>query len=223
MQETRIEDDRSAEVNSLRSKNFSGCKIDRIYRILLSLSRKDVSWYRIAREANVAYGWAHSILSDLRDDNIISGSIVRNPHQLFEKWAGRTTRILFREYHVQQPEKLIKDANLGFALTSYYAEHLVGKYLFPRKFDIYIHQKDAPAWHTLLTNQGYVGKGNLRILLTDEHVFHDGMKVEGLSIVSIQQLIVDLMREGAECSEAADLLIERFYGNRKEDKHEGYY
>jgi len=220
MQDIRIEDDKPAEVNSPHSKYFSGCKIDRIYRILLSLSRKDLSWYRIAREANVAYGWAHSILSDLRDEHIINGSIVQDPRRLFEKWAVRPARTLFREYHVQRPEQFIKDVKLGFALTSYYAEHLVGKYLFPGKFDIYIHHEDAPRWHTLLTGRGYVGKGNLRILLTDEHVFHDGMTVEGFSIVSIQQLIVDLMREGAECLEAADLLIERFYSDRKEDRHE---
>jgi hypothetical protein len=38
--------------------------------------------------------------------------------------------------------------------------------------------------------------------------------VKGWPLVSIQQLIVDLMRTGAECAEAADLLIGREYLDR---------
>jgi len=47
--------------------------------------------------------------------------------------------------------------------------------------------------------------------LTDEHVFWNRIEVKEWPIVSIQQLIVDLLREGAECREAAEILIRRFY------------
>jgi hypothetical protein len=49
--------------------------------------------------------------------------------------------------------------------------------------------------------------------LSDENVFWDGKKIQGWTIVSIQQLIVDLLREGVECTEAAELLIRRFYND----------
>jgi hypothetical protein len=66
-------------------------------------------------------------------------------------------------------------------------------------------------WHNYLMNSGYVGKGNVKIYFTDQHVFFEKYEVEGWPVVSIQQLIVDLIREGAECKEAAEILMKRIY------------
>jgi hypothetical protein len=161
--------------------------------------------------ANVSYGWAYNILSRLQDDNIIRGSTIKKPKQLFLIWAKRPTNKLFRQYHIQNPKELLYNIDLDYALTTYYAEQLVGNYLFPTLYDIYIHKGDANKWHLYLSKIGFVGKGNLRVFLTDEHVFWNRIEVKEWPIVSIQQLIVDLLREGAECREAAEILIRRFY------------
>jgi hypothetical protein len=195
------------------SKYLHGSKVERIYRILLSKPSKKRSWYRIAKMADVSYGWAHEILSRLRDQNIIRGSQVKKPYQLFKLWSDRPAPILYREYHIQRPKEVFKNFEFDYAFTTYFAEQLVGNYLFPTLFDIYIHQHDALDWHKFLSDKGYVGKGNVRIFLSDENVFWDGKKIKGWSIVSIQQLIVDLLREGAECTEAAELLIRRYYND----------
>ncbi len=83
--------------------------------------------------------------------------------------------------------------------------------MFLRRFDIYIKIKDDFNWHSYLQNHGVTGKGNFRVLLTDDHIFWKNKKIRNTNVVSIQQLILDLLREGAECEEAADILIRRFY------------
>ena len=62
-----------------------------------------------------------------------------------------------------------------------------------------------------MMSQGLVGRGNVQVILADEHVFYDRQEVDGWPLVSVQQLIVDLYRTGVECAEAADLLVGRLY------------
>lgn len=186
-------------------------KVERIYRVFLSREIKKMSWYRVAEEAEVAFGWTHKVLRNLENDGIIKGSIIKDPKALFKRWADRKDQRVYREYHTQNPAEILKDSEMDYALTGYYAENLIGHYLFPRYYELYIHSMDAANWHSLLSGNGYVGKGNLQIILADEHVFFEKADVDGWSTVSIQQLIVDLYREGAECAEAADLLLMRAY------------
>jgi hypothetical protein len=194
-----------------RSDPFTD-KVQRIFRILLSRERKrDLSWYRIAKDADVSYGWAYEILKDLEDDDIIKGSAVKDPRSLFEIWADRPDHRLFREYNVQNPDEVLKKAENDYVLTGYFAENLVGHYLFPRYRELYIDWHEIDSWHSYLSNNGFVGKGNLMIILADNHVFYEREEIDGWRVVSIQQLIVDLIRTGAECREAADILLDRVY------------
>jgi len=188
-----------------------GAKVERIFRVLLSRRIENMTWYRVAKEAGVGYGWAHRVLKDLERDGLIKGHKVNNPKALFMRWAARRDLRMYREYHVQDPVKVLREARTEYALTGYFAENLVGHYVFPRSYELYIHEKDAAKWHRLMTRRGLVGKGNLQLIVADEHVFFETSKVEGWPVVSIQQLIVDLYRIGAECAEAADLLVARMY------------
>ena len=188
-----------------------GDKVERVYRVLLSRSRAGQTWYRIAKDADVSYGWAHSILRRLEYDGLIAGSKVVKPRELFLKWAGRRDLRLFREYNVQEPDGILTGSGLDHAFTGYFAENHLGQYLFPRLREFYIRRDDRIRWHELLTSHGYVGKGNTRVLLADDHVFFDRQDVDGYPIVSTQQLITDLYRTGAECAEAADLLVSKVY------------
>jgi hypothetical protein len=189
-----------------------GDKVERIYRVLLSRSLNGPTWYRIAKEADVGYGWAHRVLKGLEGDGIIKGRELKDPRALFARWAARKDRRVYRDYHVQDPAAVLREVKMGYALTGYFAENLVGHYVFPRYHEFYVHGKDATDWHSLLSKKGYVGKGNVQVLLADEHVFFEDSVVEGWPVVSIQQLIVDLYRTGAECAEAAELLVGRAYG-----------
>jgi hypothetical protein len=98
-------------------------------------------------------------------------------------------------------------------LTTYQAENLVQNYLFPSRVDIYIKESDWEQWHDILSKKGLVGKGNVRLILSDEHVFYNSFEKDGLKVVSMPQLIIDLMNEGGVCVEAAELLIKRIAKN----------
>ena len=188
-----------------------GDKVERIYRVLLSRHRAGQTWYRIAKDANVSYSWAHRVLGKLEHDGLITGSKVVKPREMFLKWANRRDLRLFREYNIQEPDDVISGSGLDHAFTGYFAENHLGQYLFPRFREFYVRRDDGIRWHELLTDHGYVGKGNTQVLLADDHVFFERLNVDGYPIVSTQQLIADLYRTGAECAEAADLLVSRVY------------
>ncbi len=200
------------EILSTRKRN--AIKIERIYRILLSLPYIERSVYRISKESDTDYHWTYKTLKELEKQGVVEGHTLVEPISLFKIWADRPNSTLFRDYHIQEPKKFIQEVELDHAITTYYAENQIGSYLIPRILDIYIHEKDSRLWHEKLIKNGYAGKGNVRILLADEHVFWNRIQEGPLHTVSIQQLIVDLMREGGVCMEAAEILMERFYGKK---------
>lgn len=195
----------------LHNLSFRGAKLDRIYRILLNREERNQSWYKMAKSADVAYGWAHRKLSEVENRGLIKGSRVKEPSKLFKLWASHKVPIYIREYHVKDPKNILKNSPFDFSLTKYFAENLVNNYLFPKVYDVYVRSQDLPGWHDILSSMGYVGRGNVRVLVADEHVFWGTKKVQGWPVVSIQQLIVDLIREGMECLEAVDQLMEKYY------------
>lgn len=81
--------------------------------------------------------------------------------------------------------------------------------LYPSRIDLYIKEEELDRWHSLMTKNGLYGKGNVRIIITDEHVMHMRMKLEGLYVVSRPQLIIDLYDEGGVCEEAGELLMDK--------------
>jgi hypothetical protein len=114
-----------------------------------------------------------------------------------------------REYMVRNPLETLHKTKLAYALTTYQAENLVQNYLFPSRVDFYIKPKDKEKWHRLLSKEGLVGKGNTRMLILDDHVLYGSFKTKGLNVVSVPQLIVDLLAEGGVCVEAAEKLLEK--------------
>lgn len=202
------------EAHLSRTTNY-GSKVDRIYRILLDPQNGRKTWYSIAKKASVSYGWAYKVLKGLEERKMIKGLKLKKPREVFELWLARPDLRRFREYHVKDPKKVLTNAGLDYALTGYFAENLMGQYLFPRLFEFYIKKGDALKWHKYLSKNGLVGRGNVRVMIDDEHVFYNRRKIDGWPVVSPQQVIIDLLREGAECVEAADLLIKRCYDGRK--------
>jgi len=61
----------------------------------------------------------------------------------------------------------------------------------------------------LMSKNGLVGRGNVRILVDDSHVFYGSLVVRDFSVVSTPQLILDLLVEGGPSVEAAEMLLEK--------------
>ena len=190
---------------------MKGKKQERILRILLKTPDGSLSLYRIAKEANCSHVWVIKFLRKLERINLVKKTKIKDIQGVFSYWLEISKYPLYREYNIQNPIVLLKKTNLKYALTTYYAESFVQHYLFPSRVDIYVKEKDIQEWHKLLTKKGLVGKGNMRILLDDEHVFYSNIKKEGVRIVSIPQLILDLLREEGVAIEASQMLIKREY------------
>jgi len=188
-----------------------GTKKERILRVILKQPDGSLSIYRIAKESNCTHVWVIKYLRTLEQKNLVEKTKVKNIQGLFYYWKEINKYPLYREYNIQEPIELLKKTKLKFALTTYYAETYTQKYLFPSRVDIYIKGQDYNKWHTLLTKHGLVGKGNMRLLLEDEHVFYSNIKKGGLRIVSTPQLILDLLREEGVAIEAAHMLMEKEY------------
>ncbi len=182
---------------------------DRILRVLANNPFGDISKYEIAKQAGATYPWVREFFLKLEKMGLVKGTGVPDYPALMRYWQSVYVKRKTREYMVREPLKILKDTKLPYALTTYQAENLIQSYLFPSRVDIYIIEDDWKQWHDIISKKGLVGKGNMRLLLADEHVFYKSFEKEGLKIVSTPQLIIDLMIEGGVCIEAAELLIKK--------------
>jgi len=191
--------------------SMKGKKRERILRVLLKCPDGSLSIYRLAKEAGCSHPWVIEFLKTLEQKKLIKKTQVIDAEGLFTYWLEINTYPPYREYNVQNPLHILEKTKLEYALTTYHAESLTQHYLFPSRVDIYIQEEEISAWHTLLTKNGLVGKGNFRILLDDNYVFYANRKKNKIRIVSIPQLILDLLREQGVAIEAAQKLIKKEY------------
>ena len=181
----------------------------RVARILLNEPAGKLTKYRIAKLADSGYSWIHELLQRLEKQGIIHKTRVRDFRSLFLWWQKWQPAFQYREYMVQKPLELLQETDLEYALTTYRAENKIQNYLFPSRTDIYVHHSDRLQWHKLFVANGLVGKGNVRVIYGDEHVFYKSFQVDGLTLASVPQVILDLYNESGACGEAGDMLLEK--------------
>ncbi len=183
-----------------------GDKRERILRVLLNGSPSSKN--ELSKQAECSRQWIILFMKELEKKKLVKGIKPISRKKLFEHWISLSKKPKkIRGYMVKEPLQLLKKSKLDYALTTYQAENLVQHYLFPSRTDIYIKEADLSKWHKLITKNGLYGNGNFRIIIADEHIMYKKRKINGISIVSIPQLIVDLAKEGGPCSEAAEMLM----------------
>jgi len=182
---------------------------ERIIRVLLNEPDGTLTMYKVAKKAECSFSWVHDFLGKLEAIGLVDRTEVRDYAGLIDYWRNVKTKPDKKEYMHRNPLDLLKRTKLQYALTTYQAENIVQHYLFPSRIDLYIRKKDEEQWHELIAGEGLVGKGNLRLLMADHHVFYGSFERAGLKVVSIPQLIVDLFAEGGVCVEAAGKLLEK--------------
>ncbi len=186
-----------------------GDKRERILRVLLN-SKEALSKNEISKRAECSRQWVILFLKELEKKKLIKDTEPINRKRILEYWIAVAKKPKkFRSYMVKEPLELLKKSKLPYALTTYQAENMVQHYLFPSRTDIYINETDLDTWHSLMTKNGLYGKGNVKVIVADPHVMYGKRIIDGLLIVSIPQLIVDLSLEGGPCQEAAEMLIKR--------------
>ena len=183
-----------------------------IIRILLN-NPDGITKYRISKLSGASYGWTHEYLKKLESSGLVKGTKVVNYKALIYMLKFCMIKPARRQYLLRGSTfDFLKQVSLKYALTTYAAENLVQKNLFPTRFDFYIMYKDVEKWHQAIMKSGgiYVHEsGNARILITDDHVFDGAGKVGRLDVVSVPQLIVDLLNEGGICNESAEHLLQK--------------
>jgi hypothetical protein len=182
---------------------------ERIIRVLIVEPNGSLTKYKLAKKAESSFPWTHEFLNKLEALKLVKDTKVTDYPGLLNYWLQIKTKPEKKDYMHKDPINLIQKTKLPYALTTYQAENLVQHYLFPSRTDLYIKTEDAKEWHEQLTVEGLVGKGNVRLLITDTHVFYGTFKRQGLTVVSIPQLIVDLLEESGVCTEAAEKLIKK--------------
>ncbi|MBS3175937.1 hypothetical protein J4457_01740 [Candidatus Woesearchaeota archaeon] len=184
-----------------------GLKRERILRVLLTEPRP-LSKNQISKRANCTRQWVILFLRELGKKKLVKETKVIDHSRLIKYWlAIHKKPKKYREYMVKEPLKLLKKTKLSYALTTYQAENIVQHHLFPSRIDIYIKEEDLQTWHSLFLKKGLYGKGNVRVIITEEHTTYGKRKLNGLFIVSLFQLVIDLYTEGGPAAEAADMLL----------------
>ena len=184
-------------------------KRERILRVLLT-EDKPLSKNELSKKAQCTRQWVILFLRELEKKKLVKETKVLDPKGLINSWLTFHKKPQkYREYMIKDPLKLLKKVKLEYALTTYQAENLIQHHLFPSRTDIYIKEEDLLKWHSLLMKEGLYGKGNVRIIAAEEQIMYGKRKINGFSVISLPQLIIDLFTEGGPAAEAAEMLFPR--------------
>lgn len=161
------------------------------------------------------------LIKQLESKGLVKGTRVSNYKGLIMEWAKRKVKFPSQRYMLKGIMDELRTSRMKYALTTYHAETLVNGYLFPTKTEVYIREYDFDQWHNALVKLGaMVGGGNITLKLYDDGVFYNSFTTkDGYTIVSIPQLIVDLVREGGVAMQAAEILIQKHAKSSLESQH----
>ncbi len=182
---------------------------EHVIRVLLNDPEGKLTKYMAAKKAEGSFPWVHEFLKRLESRGLVKGTEVTDYAGLVAYWRTLKIKPDRREYMHKDPLGVLRETKLRYALTTYQADNLVQHYLFPSRTDLYVSEKDMNRWQELLTGEGLAGKGNVRLLVLDDHVFYKSFERDGLNLVSLPQLIVDLFEEGGAGVEAAEKLLDK--------------
>ncbi len=180
----------------------------RIIRVLLKQPDGSLTKYKLAKLARCTKPWVIEFLRKLEQKKLVKRTKVLNIDKLIDYYLEIVPRQKHFDFYVQEPIKLLQRSKLDYALTTYAAENFTSYQLFLTRYDVYINEEDLDKWKALISKNGLIGKGNLRLIITnDKLVFEESQIIRGINIVSLPQLLIDLKKEGGVCIEAYDVLI----------------
>jgi hypothetical protein len=187
-----------------------GEKRERIIRVILNDPKGSLTKYRIAKLSECSTSWTIEYLHALQKKRLVKGTKVVKIKDLIELWESISRKPIRYDFFVKSPSEFLKNIDIDYALTTYFAENLLNHYLFPSRADLYVIKEDLPKWKDRIVKKGLVGKGNLRLLVYDPHVLYKKKKIKGLWVASTPQVLLDLKKEGGVCKEAYDIMVKRY-------------
>ncbi len=188
-----------------------GFKKERILRVLLS-SKDSMTKYRVAKEAEVSEPWCREYTTRLEERRLLEDTKILDHEGIYEEWQDVHIEGGYIRVSLQNTLEFLKDTDLKYALTTYMGENLRQGYLFPSIIDLYVREDERVDWLNIVEKKGLIGGGNTRIRLNDDHIFYGVEKIDGLYVVSVPQLILDLRLEGGPCKDAAEKMMVKYHG-----------
>jgi len=183
----------------------------RILKVLLANPKGSLSKYMIAKMAECSKPWVIEFISSLEKKQLVRKTRVLDFDALVDYCIDIIPKLKYFDFYVQDPISFLKKSKMNYALTTYGAENYTSHHLFPSRYDAYIKEEDLNNWKSLIIKNGLLGKGNLRLIAAkDEKIIKEANLINGVSIVSIPQLLIDLKREGGVCMEAYNILVKRY-------------
>ncbi len=187
-----------------------GVKRERILRVLMDEPDGTLTKYRTAKLSKTAKSWVIDYLRKLEKEMLVKGTKVLDKEALLDHWFSISQKPRHYDFFVQSPKEFLRKQDMDYALTTYMAENQFNNYLFPSRTDLYIKEEDLSRWKDKISEIGLVGKGNLRLLIYDEHTMYNKKKINDLWFASIPQVLIDLRREGGVCKEAYDMMVKKY-------------
>ncbi len=177
------------------------------------LERPDGSWtmYALAKESGASQPFGIKMIRKLESMGLVSRTEVTDLGGLARYGAGiipgPTVTVNF---YIPEPVEFLKKSKERYALTTYFAENLVTHHLFPSRCDAYMSTEGLNRLKGSILKKGLAGAGNTRLMIpVDERIIDEAQVIQGACVVSLGQLMMDLVREGGVCMEAFDILVKR--------------
>ena len=210
-------------------RNIFSAKSSRIIRILLTQPSNRWVLRGLAQEAQVSLGMAFYVTSSLirmgfmsRDES--NNLVLTDPYRLLRQWAASHNYIFsnkFSEFYTFDTEfeiflskftKLPDKMGGRYALTLHAAAWITAPYVRPTDFHIYIRpdirQEELSILLKGLGISPIEKSGNVRLVTPyDEGVFYGSRLINGVRVVSLVQLYVDLFNYPGRGEEAAEKLL----------------
>jgi hypothetical protein len=177
------------------------------------LERPDGSWtrYAIAKACGASQPFGVKVVRQLEKMGFVKGTRVTDMAGLARHGAGIMPRpLLVAEFYVTDPVDFIQKNAKRYALTTYFAENQVNHHLFPTRCDAYVVGSTLDNMKKAVLKEGLIGSGNTRLIVpVDEGIIDEAQEIRGVRVVSLGQLMLDLVREGGVAMEAFEMMVRR--------------
>lgn len=191
-----------------------GQKIKRIIVLLLEGKHTFQSKYELAKKAQSSPAWVLMLTKQWEKQGLIQGLHVIKVGDLFEQFHRiRPKKQAIKSYSIQDAQKFLRELKNSptreYALTTYAAENLLQKHLFPHEIELYVKESEFEEWHLELSKKGLYGGGNVSIRASTGEELFEKRQLNGWWIVNIPQLISDLIQKSGPAAEAGEMLLEK--------------
>ncbi len=216
-------------------KNVFEPKSSRVLRVMLTHPGRRWTLRELAKEARVSLGMSHYVTASLARMGLTTREesnklVLIEPLRLLKQWAAASNYSLLNslqefytfdsefEVFLSKLKRLPSRFNHSYALTLHSAAWLIAPHVRPTDFHLYVRpsmkREESLSFAKALSLSPIERSGNVKLVSPyDEGVFYGSMQTNGIIVVSLIQLYVDLYNYPGRGEEAAEKVLEKVVKN----------